>query len=84
MRWLLASVAAVSLAAFPSVIQFVRVDACLDHGGVWDNKSGGCRFDAASLPAPPSQSLSVVSIFLLLAAAVCLLMAWRKRHSIQR
>ena len=84
MVWPSASIAAAALAASPRVIQFLRVDACLDHGGVWDYTSGGCRFDVASLPVPASQSLSRLSIFLLLVAGVCFLMAWRKRQRDKR
>ena len=84
MWWLLASMAAAALAASPRVVRFLRVDACLDHGGVWDYTGGGCRFDVASLPVPPSQPLSLLSIFLLLVAAACFLLAWWKQNSIQR
>jgi len=34
----------------PTVAVWLRIDACLDRGGVWDHDRGECRWDVLQMP----------------------------------
>lgn len=62
---------ALLLAAAPSVLRFLRVDACLDNGGIYDYLADVCRFDVQHLPVPDRTPVSLPTLGVLTVAAVC-------------
>src|SRR5258705_8340843 len=63
-------------AVVPYVMRFLRVDQCLDRGGVYDYAAHLCRFDVQHLPVPDHEPVPGPTVGALVVAAVCLAAGW--------
>jgi hypothetical protein len=60
--WFFMAAASVLAVSIGPAGRFLRVDACIDRGGVYDYSADRCRFDVQQLPVPKHQSITVLSI----------------------
>lgn len=75
-RWRLLGFAIFGVALLPQTIRFLRVDACLDRGGVYNYASGACRFDVEQLPVPARTVFPIALPIAVAAAMLCVALGW--------